>query len=97
VLAQAIRATFACRRTAIPHETPVALTVGFGNDVTKTKQWVAFLRRSHLETGDADFARIVGGLGSFLAPLLSTLAGGEEFSGDWLPGGPRWVARSETS
>jgi predicted nucleotidyltransferase component of viral defense system len=97
VLARAIRSTFACRRTAIPNDTPVALTVDFGLDGTKTTQWGAFLRRSRLETGDADFARIVGGLGRFLAPLLSTLAGGEEFSGDWLPGGPLWVARSETS
>jgi hypothetical protein len=42
-LAQAIAATFARRKTAIPTERPDGLTSAFASDPTKQQQWAAFI------------------------------------------------------
>ncbi|MBK7145508.1 MAG: nucleotidyl transferase AbiEii/AbiGii toxin family protein, partial [Xanthomonadales bacterium] len=47
-LAQAIGATFARRRTALPDDLPVGLTQRFATDAEKRKQWQAFLNRNRL-------------------------------------------------
>lgn len=47
-LAQAIGATFARRRTALPDDLPVGLTQRFAADAEKRKQWQAFLNRNRL-------------------------------------------------
>ena len=44
-LAGAIAATFARRNTALPTERPLALTRQFSEDVTKVRQWQAFLKK----------------------------------------------------
>jgi len=43
-LSRAIAATFARRGTAIPEQVPDALTAAFALDVTKQRQWAAFVR-----------------------------------------------------
>ncbi|MDE2462331.1 MAG: nucleotidyl transferase AbiEii/AbiGii toxin family protein, partial [Alphaproteobacteria bacterium] len=48
VLAEAIRATFARRDTALPRQTPIALTAAFAEDAAKQAQWRGFLRRTAL-------------------------------------------------
>ncbi len=48
-LARAIGATFARRGTALPAQTPVALTREFGKDGAKQLQWQAFRRKSRID------------------------------------------------
>jgi hypothetical protein len=48
VLSRAIKTTFETRGTQVPASMPVALTAEFHDDRQKNAQWVAFLRRSHL-------------------------------------------------
>ena len=45
VLADAIRATFARRKTPVPAAPPLALTSEFGTDKAKVTQWKAFLKK----------------------------------------------------
>jgi hypothetical protein len=44
-LASAVKATFACRRTGLPEDTPATLTTQFHDDDDKQRQWAAFLAR----------------------------------------------------
>lgn len=48
VLADAIRATFLRRATALPQGVPFGLTDAFATDAQKQSQWSAFLRRNRL-------------------------------------------------
>jgi predicted nucleotidyltransferase component of viral defense system len=48
VLADAIRATFLRRATALPQGVPFGLTDAFATDAQKQSQWNAFLRRNRL-------------------------------------------------
>jgi hypothetical protein len=91
VLAQAIEATFTRRQTKLPPSPPVALTPDFGQSSDKQEQWRAFLERSHLAGGPADFARIIQQLHTFLMPPLAALADRREFDQIWPAGGP-WRA-----
>lgn len=49
LLARAIAATFARRRTALPEGIPGALSDGFARDETKRTQWRAFLRKNRIK------------------------------------------------
>jgi predicted nucleotidyltransferase component of viral defense system len=90
VLARAIEATFARRRTAIPRATPVALTEAFALEPDKMTQWSAFLSRNRLDVGGVEFADVIQQLRRFLEPCLSALADGREWDKTWPEGGP-WV------
>ena len=86
VLASAIRATFARRRTVLPTDTPLALTPAFLADATKNIQWRSYLRKTGLEDdapGLEEAGALVGEL--IMAPIL---AGDDGFSLSWKPGGP---------
>lgn len=48
ILRNAVQNTFARRGTALPEETPLALTAVFGTDASKQTQWNAFLRKNKL-------------------------------------------------
>jgi len=63
-LAEAVRQTFARRRTVIPAH-PTAFTREFGASAEKQAQWPAFLRRSALTNAPEDFAQAVGESRSF--------------------------------
>jgi predicted nucleotidyltransferase component of viral defense system len=65
-LARAIAATFARRKTAIPHEPPDALTQGFANDREKIDQWTAFIRDISLDAGL--LSDVIASLAAFLMP-----------------------------
>jgi hypothetical protein len=66
VLARAIAATFARRKTAIPAETPVALTQEFAEDPAKRRQWLAFAEG--IEAKVPSLAEVVRELEAFLVP-----------------------------
>ena len=59
-LHRAVQATFARRRLAIPEAIPVGLSDAFAQDVTKQKQWNAFLKKNRLQP--LDLAQVAGRL-----------------------------------
>jgi len=87
ILARAMRATFARRRTEIPAETPIALTKRVADVEGKRAQWAAFLHRGRL-TAPADLEAIVTSVGGFVGPVLAAAARGESFTAKWPAGGP---------
>jgi len=92
-LAQAIRATFRQRRTAVT-ALPVAFSDAFARDPEKQAQWAAFLRRYRLskETGIPNtLYETIQVIASFLRPVLQALVDERDFDRRWSPGGP-WTA-----
>ncbi len=88
LLVQAVKATFERRGTPRPNEPPVALTSVFSGDISKQKQWTAFLRRSGVGSTDLTLTAVVEGLAEFLVPVL---VGPEARRGTglrWRAGGP---------
>lgn len=51
-LQQAVEATFARRKTAVPSTTPIGLSEDFAHDTTKQAQWRAFLNKNRLDPMD---------------------------------------------
>ncbi|HEY7124722.1 MAG TPA: nucleotidyl transferase AbiEii/AbiGii toxin family protein [Ktedonobacterales bacterium] len=88
VLAQAIQATFARRRTPLPSETPLALTGLFGDDRSKQVQWQAFLSKGKLEVEASGLGAVVGFLQGFLLPPTLALPSEQPFALVWPAGGP---------
>jgi hypothetical protein len=69
VLAAAIRETFKRRHTALPSDTPTALTQAFTADETKKRQWQAFLRKNRLDES-IGLDNVAEAISRFLLPLL---------------------------
>jgi hypothetical protein len=90
-LANAIRATFARRKTPVPVELPLALTTEFGSDAVKVTQWLAFLRKSQLDVGGAELTVVCRYLAIFLMPAAEAVTDGKTINSHWPPGGP-WGA-----
>jgi hypothetical protein len=90
VLAEAIRATFERRRTALPDAEPLVLSREFLAAPERQTQWRAFLRRGRLP-GPQDAGELAEALRRFLAPVLGALTQGEGFPRTWPAGGP-WQA-----
>ena len=90
-LCRAIWSTFERRRTEIPASAPAGLTAEFAGQADKIVQWKAFLARSQLDVGSAEFAQVIRDLGDFLLPPLSAIAGGQDFGKVWPAQGP-WMA-----
>jgi len=88
VLADAIAATFDRRRTAIPVDTPIALTPAFAEDAAKQAQWRGFLRRTALAMAPGPFAEMQAKVTAFVLPPVRALAVGKPFQGEWAVGGP---------
>ena len=86
-LCQAVSNTFGRRRTAIPHDLPIALSDEFGLDAGKAIQWKAFIGRSRLETGDAELSLVIDELRIFLWPVLQSLSAGGQLELNWSAGG----------
>ena len=72
-LAAAIAATFARRRTAIPMETPDALTPAFAERSAQRQQWEAFKRDVAIDPGS--LSDVVGALEGFLMPAAGEAIG----------------------
>jgi hypothetical protein len=86
ILAEAIRATFQRRNTAIPGDTPTALTEDFAASKDKQQQWSAFLNRTGLENVEIELPQVIRELRAFLLPLLLDSAHGESFDKSWTNG-----------
>jgi len=66
-LQQAVEATFARRKTAMPSTTPIGLSDAFAHDNTKQTQWRAFLNKNKLEP--MDLRDVVGTIRDHMLPL----------------------------
>lgn len=88
MLAQAIQATFARRRTPLPGETPLALTATFAENQGKQVQWQAFLRKGKLEVEASGLGAVVNFLQGFLLPPMQALTSHQPFLLIWPAGGP---------
>ncbi len=89
IIADAIRATFDRRHTAIPTVKPIALTVAFSQDATKQAQWRGFLRRTAITTPPGSFAELQSKVAAFVLPPTEALAAGNAFDRKW-EAGNRW-------
>jgi predicted nucleotidyltransferase component of viral defense system len=87
ILVKAITATFDRRKTAMPSDTPPALTDEFASSNDKVTQWNAFLKRNELEE-KVDLPKVVQDLRQFLLPPLLPAAGNDIIGNAWPPGGP---------
>ncbi|MGE0422398.1 MAG: nucleotidyl transferase AbiEii/AbiGii toxin family protein [Reyranellaceae bacterium] len=72
-LARAIAATFARRDTPIPTEPPDALTAAFAEDVSKQRQWRAFL--DGIEVAAPPLADVTSTIREFIMPHVKALGG----------------------
>ena len=88
VLIEAIRATFAQRKTYLPTDQPVALRKQFAEDSVKQTQWEGFLNRSGLSDAPMKLSTVVETLNTFLTPLLSAAEEGGGYNQVWRDGGP---------
>ncbi|MGY8738942.1 MAG: nucleotidyl transferase AbiEii/AbiGii toxin family protein [bacterium] len=91
ILGASIRATFARRRTELPHWLPIGLTAEFSKDAQKIRQWRAFAVKIETDPAPPTLHEVVTVLCEFLGPVLS--AANVNKKGEarlWRGGGP-WV------
>lgn len=88
ILCRAIGATFKRRQTALPTDTPLALTAEFADDATKQLQWGGFIRKGRLTVQPVALAEVVERLSEFLMPPTIALREKEHFTRSWQAGGP---------
>jgi len=87
-LAEAIRRTFEKRRTPIPKEAPIGLTLAYWENPSRPAQVQAFIRRAGLTAAiELGADEIVLLLGAFLLPVLDDLRRGARSEGNWVAGG----------
>ncbi|PQO45246.1 nucleotidyl transferase AbiEii/AbiGii toxin family protein [Blastopirellula marina] len=94
VLADAIQATFARRRTPLPSSPPLALTAEFTEDKQKSKQWIAFLNKSKLDAHGQSLSQITDSLQQFLMPPAKAAGHGLTFDRMWLPN-QGWISEND--
>jgi hypothetical protein len=73
LLVQAIKETFARRKTEIPASLPVLLLEDHPALGQKQVQWAAFTRKKRLKDAPADFTAVTLELREFIVPLLEQL------------------------
>jgi hypothetical protein len=93
-LASAIAATFERRRTEISTVIPIAMTVRFFHDDSRSVRWSAYVTGRDLPGAPSDFTAVGDLLLRFLGPSWDALAAAESFNAEWPPGGP-WRRSSE--
>jgi hypothetical protein len=89
-LTSAVRATFRRRETALPKDTPTALTEAFAEEPGKTRQWKAFLQQ--VSEGKEDLRAVISDLREFLLPIFPAARGEVESPDTWPEGGP-WTSK----
>jgi predicted nucleotidyltransferase component of viral defense system len=85
LLASALRATFARRKTALPTNLPSALTNDFANDPQKQIQWRAFVTKARLPHRSLTLADVITRLRAFLMPVLTAQVQAVRRLGTWIP------------
>lgn len=92
-LAKSIATTFERRRTEITTVQSTALSTGFFADEGRAMRWSTYLDRNRLPGAPTDFTQVGETIITFLSPVWTALATGEEFVSIWEPGGPWRVRR----
>ena len=87
-LAEAVRRTFARRKTSIPVEPPIGLTPAYWDNPSRPAQVRAFARRAGIAIGNDPARDLSGVLSAFLLPVLDDVQRGIRRGGTWPPGGP---------
>lgn len=87
-LSEAIRRTFERRRTPVPHDVPIGLTIEYWRDLGRATQMLAFAKRARLELDEPSSDQLIDRLQGFLLPVLQSLAAEEVFHRTWEDGGP---------
>ena len=82
VLAEALRATFARRKTPLPTSTPVALTAAFAEDATKKTQWSGFVRKAGVRDAGT-LAETIAAVRAFVEAPLAAAANATTPPGTW--------------
>jgi len=73
VLANAVKATFARRKTQLPETTPVALTEEFYNAASKRQQWKAFLNKGQFTEREEEFGAVCHRIKMFIMPVVEAI------------------------
>jgi len=94
-VAEAVRRTFARRRTPIPVEPPIGLIPAYWENPSRPAQVRAFARRAGIAVGADPAPDLTRLLGAFLLPVLEDLQRGARREGTWPPGGP-WMPSEES-
>ena len=87
MLATAIQNTFAHRNTTVLSR-PTAFTPEFGGDASKQTQWLAFLRKTKLESVPTTLQAVIDDLVQFLGPVAAAIESGSAFDQRWTASGP---------
>jgi hypothetical protein len=87
-LTESVRRTFARRRTPIPPDKPVGLTIAYWENPSRPAQLRAFARRAGIKLPEAPGEAFVRLLDSFLNPILDDLRSSRQTNAMWIPGGP---------
>lgn len=85
LLTQAIRATFAARKTTVPTGPVTALTSEFSEDPGKRMQWNAFVQQAAVAETTPSLPEVVGGIRDFLGPLLASFQAKSPVPKNWRP------------
>jgi hypothetical protein len=88
ILAEAVRRTFATRKTPTPEEPPIGLTRTYWDNPSRPAQVRAFARRAGLTLANDAAAELAPVLAAFLLPVLEDIQSRTRREGSWLPGGP---------
>jgi len=91
-LAQAIKATFERRKTALPKGRPIALKKEFGDIPGRGAQWTAFVRRNRLDAREITLAKLQDAIAALVLEPVGALAEAKAFDLAWKPSGP-WTKK----
>lgn len=95
VLSEAIKRTFARRKTALPAtERPIAFTHEFfEDDEEKKRQWSAFIAKNKLYIAPISLEEVIAAIARFVMPMITSANSEEQRRQSWAPRGP-WVAKN---
>lgn len=88
LLAKAIAATFARRRTPLPAGMPVGLSDEFATDAAAVRRWKFFTTRNVLSEQPGSLVDAITALRGFLMPVVQLAGGSDADAILWPPGGP---------
>jgi predicted nucleotidyltransferase component of viral defense system len=89
-LSQAIKKTFAARKTGLPTKLPVVFTSEFFYDADKKKQWGAFCTKNRSYVGELSLEAVCKELAKFLRPVVSALVNVGDIPKKWSKGD--WIS-----
>ncbi len=84
ILAQAMKATFETRKTAISTEALTLFSNEFKQDTGKSAQWRAFLNKNKI-TDEAGFSDVIDEIQRFIEPIYQTISENRSLTTQWQP------------